>query len=99
MEFGRLVFFQMQEEKDLKFQVLGNALRALEFPSNKFFKNKAENNLYYLMDKRHLFLLCIYCTLVFILMMMTYHDGFQKITWKVYVYSGQEREDGSESET
>lgn len=46
----RLVFFQMQEEKDLKFQVLGNALRALEFPSNKFFKNKAENNLYYLMD-------------------------------------------------
>lgn len=27
------------------------------------------------------------------------HDGFQKITWKVYVYLGQEREDGSESET
>ena len=44
---GRLVFFQMQEGKDLKFQVLGNALRALEFPSNKFFKNKTENNLYY----------------------------------------------------
>lgn len=47
---GRLVFFQMQEEKDLKFQVLGNALRALECPSNKFFNNKAENNLDYLMD-------------------------------------------------
>ena len=44
---GRLVFFQMQEGKDLKFQVLGNALRALEFPSNKFFKNKTENTLYY----------------------------------------------------
>lgn len=57
---------------NLKFQVLGNALRTSEFPFNKLFKNKTENNLSYLMDSISLFLLYIYCMLAIINMMRTY---------------------------
>lgn len=64
----RLVFFQVQQEKDLKFQALGKALMVSEFPSNELLKNKTENNLSHLMDSITYF----YLMLGIINMMMTY---------------------------